>query len=217
MARKTKEAALETRTLILDTAECVFYEQGVARTSLADIAQAAGVTRGAIYWHFKNKSDLFDALFERVKLPVEELALASLDAREPDPLGRLRDTLVHCLRDITGDPRRRRVLEIVFHKCEFTASSGDLRVRHQANIDQGRNNIEGALRNAVARRQLPERLDVRHAAVLLHGLLTGMLWDWLFMPDCIDLGAEAERIVDAWLDLLRLSPSLLRAPGKADA
>ena len=65
MVRRTKDAALETRAHILDTAEEVFQKKGVSSTSLDDIARAAGVTRGAIYWHFKNKADLFDALMQR--------------------------------------------------------------------------------------------------------------------------------------------------------
>jgi TetR/AcrR family acrAB operon transcriptional repressor len=48
VARRTKDAALETRNALLDTAERVFSERGVSHTSLADIAKAAGVTRGAI-------------------------------------------------------------------------------------------------------------------------------------------------------------------------
>ena len=48
MARRTKEDALATRTALLDAAERVFLQRGVSRTSLADIAQAAGVTRGAL-------------------------------------------------------------------------------------------------------------------------------------------------------------------------
>ena len=51
MVRRTKEEALETRNLLLDVAERVFNEKGVSRTSLAEIAEAAGLTRGAIYWH----------------------------------------------------------------------------------------------------------------------------------------------------------------------
>jgi TetR/AcrR family acrAB operon transcriptional repressor len=54
MARKTKEEAQETRNAILDAAELVFQEHGVSHTSLAEIAAAAGVTRGAVYWHFAN-------------------------------------------------------------------------------------------------------------------------------------------------------------------
>ena len=49
MVRRTKEEAQETRSQILEAAEKAFYERGVARTTLADIAALAGVTRGAIY------------------------------------------------------------------------------------------------------------------------------------------------------------------------
>ena len=72
VVRKTKEEAQETRNLILDTAETVFSEKGVSRTTLNDIAKAADLTRGAIYWHFKNKADLFDAMLQRVILPMDE-------------------------------------------------------------------------------------------------------------------------------------------------
>src|SRR5882757_7288734 len=67
MARRTKAEAEETRQKILDAAERLFFIDGVSRTSLEHIATAAGVTRGAIYWHFKNKLELFEALHERVK------------------------------------------------------------------------------------------------------------------------------------------------------
>jgi TetR/AcrR family acrAB operon transcriptional repressor len=55
MARRTKEEAAATRESILDAAEQLFVKQGVSRTTLQHIATAAGVTRGAIYWHFNDK------------------------------------------------------------------------------------------------------------------------------------------------------------------
>ena len=55
--RKTKEEAQQTRCNLLAAALTVFYHRGVAHTSLDEIAKAAGVTRGALYWHFKNKED----------------------------------------------------------------------------------------------------------------------------------------------------------------
>ena len=81
MARRTKEEAQETRNRLLDTAEHVFNERGVSRTSLTEIAEAAGLTRGAIYWHFKNKLDLFNAMMERVTLPMEEVVLRARRVR----------------------------------------------------------------------------------------------------------------------------------------
>ena len=71
MARKTKEDAEKTRCQILDAAEMLFQAQGVSRTSLQTIASQAGITRGAIYWHFKDKGDLFNALVDRTIWPME--------------------------------------------------------------------------------------------------------------------------------------------------
>lgn len=81
MARCTKEDALATRHRLLDAAEYVFVEKGVSRTSLHDIAHAAGVSRGAVYWHFKNKADLFNAIMERITLPAHGGGLAPNWAR----------------------------------------------------------------------------------------------------------------------------------------
>ena len=65
MVRRTKEEALATRDRILDTAELLFQQRGVSRTSLHELATAAGVTRGAIYWHFQDKADVFNAMMAR--------------------------------------------------------------------------------------------------------------------------------------------------------
>ena len=85
MVRRTKEEAQRTRERILDTAEREFQRRGVSRTSLEEMARAAGVTRGAIYWHFKDKADLFNAMMKRVTLPLESEILRSgeRDARRP--------------------------------------------------------------------------------------------------------------------------------------
>ena len=81
--RRTKAEAEQTRHDLLDAAELLFDQQGVSRTSLADIAKAAGVTRGAVYWHFKNKSEVLAAIVERVHLPfMQELERTSTDQRD---------------------------------------------------------------------------------------------------------------------------------------
>src|ERR1700682_3915435 len=90
MARRTKEEAQGTRHRLLDAAEHVFHEKGVAHASLEEIAAAAEVTRGAIYWHFKDKAELFDAMMQRVVLPVEEMLAHSDCCAEADPLEFLR-------------------------------------------------------------------------------------------------------------------------------
>ena len=90
MARRTKEDAIATRNGLIDAAELVFREKGVSRASLSDIAQAAGATRGAIYWHFKDKVDLFGAMMDRVTLPLEQGFASFEDSACTDPVQRLR-------------------------------------------------------------------------------------------------------------------------------
>lgn len=87
MVRRTKAEAEQTRHKLLDAAEQLFLQRGVSRTSLNDIATAAGTTRGAIYWHFQDKADLFNAMMERVTLPLEQAlqsaAQPGTDAQPP--------------------------------------------------------------------------------------------------------------------------------------
>ncbi|MDP5008977.1 MAG: TetR family transcriptional regulator, partial [Glaciimonas sp.] len=119
MARSTKEEALETRTRILDAAVDVFYTRGVSHTSLADVATAAGVTRGAIYWHFKNKGDLFDAMCEQFRLPMEALITDSADESSVDPLGQFRVWCLFALEEAVHNPQTRKIFDIILNKCEF--------------------------------------------------------------------------------------------------
>ena len=116
MARRTKADAQATRSSLLDAAEQLFQARGVSRTSLNDIALAAGTTRGAIYWHFKDKADLFNAMMERVTLPLEApMARAGL-AHGTNTLTQLRAALLDALHLIANDDQTRRVLQIATHK-----------------------------------------------------------------------------------------------------
>nr|WP_144834559.1 TetR family transcriptional regulator [Cupriavidus gilardii] len=210
MARRTKEEALETRHRILDAAEAVFHARGVARPSLADIAEAAGVTRGAIYWHFKNKSDLFAAMCDRVHLPVEALCEPERIARQEDPLGGVRDICAFVFRQTVVNPQWRRVFEIVFHKCEMVEDNGAILERQRESHAQGLVKIREHLRLAMERGQLPAELDLDLAVNAFHAAIGGVLAHWLFAPSDFDLDADAERLADVFIDTLRYAPSLRR-------
>jgi len=213
MVRRTKEEALATRNRILDAAEHVFFEKGVSHTSLADIAQHAGVTRGAIYWHFANKSELFDAMFDRVLLPIDELKKAPADALRADPLGNVRTILIWCLLGVARDPQLRRVFSILFLKCEYVADMETLLQRNRTGMSDALHNIEADLAAAVALKQLPERLDTWRATLMLHTLVSGFVRDMLMLPDEIDAEQHAVKLVDGCFDMLRYSPAMLRDAG----
>jgi TetR/AcrR family acrAB operon transcriptional repressor len=208
MARRTKEEAQETRNRILDTAEEVFREQGVTSTSLADIADAAGVTRGAIYWHFRNKGDLFAAMLDRVALPMEEMIRRAADASTEDPLSSLRACCVHVLRQAAEDPRCRRVFEILLRKCEYVEELASLSQRILQCRAEGLEMMARALRNAIRRGQLSRHVNARRAALGLHAYVDGLIYDWLLDPGYFALGREAEALVDQYLDGLRAASAV---------
>jgi TetR/AcrR family acrAB operon transcriptional repressor len=212
MARNTKQEAQETRNRILDAAADVFHRKGVSRTSLANVAEEAGLTRGAIYWHFKNKIDLFTAMADRVRLPMEAMVGANAADREADPLGQLRRLCVFVLQETARNPQSRKVFDIIFHKCEYLEDADPISKRQNECFREGEANIEAILRNACAKGQLPAHLDTHLAGVAFHAALDGLMNNWLLSPENFDLAGNAERLIDACLDMLRSAASLRTAP-----
>jgi TetR/AcrR family acrAB operon transcriptional repressor len=196
MVRRTKEEAQATRNRILDTAEMVFQQRGVSRTTLESIAAAAGLTRGAIYWHFRDKAELFHAMMERVRLPLEH---ESAHPEPDDPLGALRDGFVGALRRAVDDPQVQRVLEIAVQKVEYVDDLHDLRERHLAVRDECVARTEEALRRAMRRGQLSLHVPARSAALGAHALVTGLLRNWLLDREAFDLVKVGRQALDAYL------------------
>ncbi|MBW7983794.1 multidrug efflux transporter transcriptional repressor AcrR [Enterobacillus tribolii] len=220
MARKTKQQAQETRGKILETAISVFSAQGVSATSLADIANAAGVTRGAIYWHFKNKADLLNEIWASTEPEITTLETEYQSIFPDNPLQILREILIYILVTTVDDPRRKALMEIIFHKCEFVGEMLLLRDIHQSICIEGYDKIEIVLHECIEKQQLPRGLNIHRAAVALRSFMTGIMENWLFTPEHFDLKAEAALLIDGFLDMLRLSPAMCAAPvhgGKPDA
>ncbi|MET0333644.1 MAG: TetR family transcriptional regulator [Rhizobacter sp.] len=199
MVRRTKEEAQATRKLILDTAEVVFHEHGVSRSTLNDIAQAAGLTRGAIYWHFKDKADLFNAMMERVTLPLEQTAHRSDDDSLEDPIAYMRTSFLQALRLTAGDPQVRRVFEIATHKVEYVDELKAVRDRHLATRDECLLHAQRGITLAMRRGQLPRRIPARAAALGLHALIDGLIQNWMLAPEAFDLVKTGQQVLDAYL------------------
>ncbi|MBC7992417.1 MAG: TetR family transcriptional regulator [Rhizobacter sp.] len=199
MVRRTKEEAQATRNLILDTAEVVFHERGVSRSTLNDIAQAAGLTRGAIYWHFQDKADLFNAMMKRVTLPLEETALRSDDPALDDPLAYMRSNFTHALRLTVNDPQVRRVFEIATHKVEYVEETQAVRDRHLATRDECLLHAQRGITLAMKRGLLPKRIPARTAAMGLHALIDGLIQNWLLDPEAFDLVKVGQQVLDTYL------------------
>ena len=199
MARRTKEDALATRSSLLDAAERVFLAKGVAGTSLNDIAVEAGTTRGAIYWHFQDKADLFNAMMDRVVMPLQ-LAMESVACPgEADPLPHLRTALRQAMHQTVADPHTRRVFEVATHKVEYVDSLCAIRERHLRMRNQGVDGFRHALLRSASHRGVRLPVPAAQAAQGLHALLDGLIQNWLLDPAAFDLEAVGTRAVDAYL------------------
>jgi TetR/AcrR family acrAB operon transcriptional repressor len=203
MPRRTKEDALATREGLLDAAERVFQAQGVSATSLADIAGEAGTTRGAIYWHFKDKADLFNAMMERVVLPLED-AFRHV-SEDPDPLASLRQAVFAALDRTATDGQTRRVLEVATLKVEYVDSLGPVRTRHLRVRGDFTARMKEALRRAERGQNARLAMSAEHAAQGLHSLLGGLIHDWLLDPAAFDLPTVGRQAVDSYLRGLGLT------------
>ncbi len=196
MVRKTKEAAAITRQALIDAAEVVFCKYGVTRTSLAEVAAQAGVTRGAVYWHFRNKADLFKAMCARATLPLESMLAAAARADHDDPLGALRNLMVDTLQHLARDPRTQAVFEIVFSKTEACAELSQVAQRRDDERCQCLAQVEILIRRGIELGHLPADTDPAVSTQMLQSCMGGIMREWVMNRDAYDLESAAPSMVD---------------------
>ena len=203
MVRRTKEDALATREAIMEAAALLFERQGVAGTTLQHIATAAGVTRGAIYWHFIDKSALFTALMERAKMPMET-AMSVLDREDTDdPLRDLRDCMVESLRITATDQQMRRMFDICTRKMEMVGEMSSMVERLLDSHRRWMDRAESRVRIGMRRGQVKPDVSPQAAALGLWCVMDGLIRIWLADPDAYDLLEAGRQLIDSQIDCLR--------------
>ncbi|MVW63136.1 TetR family transcriptional regulator [Massilia sp. NEAU-DD11] len=203
MARRTKEEAAATRDSILDAAEKLFVEQGVSRTTLQHIATAAGVTRGAIYWHFDDKGALFNAMMERAILPLEAEMQVLDQVESDDPLVDLRNHMLAVLDRTVNDPGARRVFEIATLKVEFVGEMDAVRQRRKDNMANWMARAERRIGLAIDKGLISRDVNPTQVALGLWTMIDGLIRNWMFDPQDFDLLALGKCVIDPYLEGLR--------------
>lgn len=205
MARKTKAEAQKTRQLLIEAAIEQFATRGVANTTLTDIADAASLTRGAVYWHFSNKVEIFNAIWQE-QCPLREIICGLLSqGKEDDPLFILRELFVTALQYISQDRRQRTLLEILYHKCEFEQgmiSEYEIRERIGFNYE----NVRHILQKCVAAGRISPQTNIDTTLIVFHGFFCGLIKNWLMSPEKLDLYRHAPELVDNILSTLPAAP-----------
>jgi TetR/AcrR family transcriptional regulator, acrAB operon repressor len=178
MARKTKEEAEKTRQNILDAAFDVFTNKGFMRTTLSDIAATAGVTRGAIYWHFKDKVDLFNALSDEIETSA---AARPRDFREErvQSLEDLRREILKYLAHFENNDRYAVFYEMVNYKTEYTQELEPILIRQRENQREILKLVEDLFVRLKAEGSVRRDLNPGSAALSLVALVVGLIDLWL--------------------------------------
>ncbi len=204
MARKTKEDASITRQHIIDAAREVFATRGVSRTTLEHIATQAGVTRGAVYWHFENKTQLFNAMREQVFLPLlDRMDDSLLDNPNIDPLTAMENALKNTIAGLESCPITRQTYEIMMTKCEYV---DDLSIALE-NILVNCQSIVEKYEIVYTRAQKQGLLNPKHQPAQLamdtHLFFSGLLHLWVKDFKGTQVRANTNAIIEAHMQLRR--------------
>ncbi len=182
------------RDAILDTSAKLFSQQGYLGVSIRDIAQACGMTNAALYYHFKNKEDLFLAMLQR----DHEKAMASLHAAANSP-GDLREDLrqlVTRYAEITC--QRRQSFQTLWRDLRNVEDN-----RGHKMLGEMRSKFLAPLEERIAQAQADGEIkagEARLYARLLHGLIIAVTNDGPPGKQRKATAHDVEVVVDVFLN-----------------
>lgn len=187
--RRTKEEAEKTRLKIIEAALVLFSRNGFSNTTLAMIGTEAGYSRGPIYWHFKNKDDLYQAVLACSQEPLERLInTAARDTAHPlDAIDRFARQWLELLAE---DMWFRQSFEILLNKTELTDAVAPTLQRERALTRHIVETLSQLIAQAQALNQIPPTQAANKLGLLVYTYLMGVTQSWLFAPELFCLKEE---------------------------
>ncbi len=196
--RRTKAEAAITRESVLKSALAVFSRKGYTAATMEDIAREAGFTRGAIYWHYGSKAELFTALELKYSVRSDEIVKKAV-AEGGEPSVILRRVLDSMLAAVESDPELRSVMELSLFKTEHSyelaraeKQSRDIGLAIQAEI-------AAAIQAGMTAGELRRGLDPLEAARGFLAMLYGIIFLWLQDPQAFSLQKSAGPLTKVFL------------------
>jgi AcrR family transcriptional regulator len=196
--RRTKEDAELTRQSLLEAAIKVFSKQGYAATRLEDIAEAAKVTRGAVYHHFGGKAELFTEIVDNAS-QTSDRAIQRAIQEGGTFIEVMKRILVYTVRLLEEDLQyRASTALLLFNSWE----SSELSSMREKQIKEGIATLEqvtGFFRMAQSQGAIRADLDPEVAARAFLAYQNGLTFLWLVSPGLIDTEKHSEGLADAFV------------------
>ncbi|MBE6467009.1 MAG: TetR/AcrR family transcriptional regulator [Alphaproteobacteria bacterium] len=114
MVRKTKEDTEQTRMAIMESALQTFYDKGFSRTTFDEIAKRINLTKGAVYWHFRNKADIIAAIIK------ERIPQNSTDISKILTVDELKSSIIKRAENIEKDKKVKDFLFFMLYRMEWS-------------------------------------------------------------------------------------------------
>jgi TetR/AcrR family acrAB operon transcriptional repressor len=202
MGRKTKEEAEATRRNILRAALDVLSEKGYSRATFVDIAKRIGMTKGAVYWHFKNKPSLLAALMHEMR--EREEALVAEEISEVTSLDDLKAYLLSRMRVLTEDPECRKFGFFVLLQMEWSVEvMAAVREEMARFREEPFAELQDILLRAKGRGEIAEQVDITVAKDILVSTWVGLLMAHFQGLSSTDPVAAADVAFGALIDSLK--------------
>jgi TetR/AcrR family acrAB operon transcriptional repressor len=202
--RRTKQEAEQTRRSIMAAALDTFNMRGIASTTFEHIAEAAGVTRGAIYHHFADKQALLAAIREDVSLPLIDRADFTLLGGEGDPLARVERFLLDIYRAVDSDARTRTAFSVMNFKCEYVGELDSELSEYARKVERARTQLVDVYAEARRRGELRKGLTPEIAALETTVFLTGLMRLCLLDDRGSCVRKHAVELIEAHIDARRI-------------
>ncbi|MBU2980005.1 TetR family transcriptional regulator [Alteromonas sp. C1M14] len=203
--RRTKEDAELTKQAILNAAVEVFTQRGVAKASLEEIARKAEVTRGAVYWHFKNKLEIFDALHQSLHTPFISRIMEGLEAEHPNPVGQLQELCTELFLELDHNEHLRKALTLFLLKCDYSCELESCKKNHIKAKKEKMAAFSVYFVKAMEAGHLPANTDPDILTLSVNCYLRGILIEYLEAPDSFNLTEKAPKLIGSFFS--NLTPS----------
>ena len=199
--KKTKEAALITKKQIIEKAVELFIQKGFSKTTLDEIAQQTNVTRGAIYWHFKDKLDIVNELIETQHENLSQL-LSDLFSEDSSAFNKIQKIIEEIVRHFFETKSFQNFIELTWFKIEYTQLS-NLKTTKTELTEYFINNFRRTIKEAQSMGDIKNDISDNDVAITITNMINGMYRLYFMLPDQVNTKEEAMRSFTSYLKLIK--------------